>query len=309
MPAFGVDGAPPLLRAMNLLLNRPAQDIATAAPGPLGPDAHVGAVAAASCSSARISPSPPSRRTRPTPPAEAVDAFLAGRQRDVPDAQPPSARTSACVHHGLTPAVMRGGRLDLMPEAQIVGSRAPGRAGLISLIGVKYTTARRAAERAVDRRLPGHRATAAPCRTAATVAAARGHRGRRRPPDRDAPRAAARSGPRRHRPLDELVRHRGHGHRAIRRSDRSPGARLRRTRPSSRRRSPTRREHAQALRLSDAVLRRTALGSAGHPGRGALECAAERHGAHARMDATSSARRSSPRPRAVSTAATARRTP
>jgi glycerol-3-phosphate dehydrogenase len=32
--------------------------------------------------------------------------------------------------------------------------------------------------------------------------------------------------------------------------------------------------HAQAHHLSDAVLRRTALGSAGYPGRGALECAA-----------------------------------
>src|SRR5262245_55825134 len=32
--AFGVPGAPPLLRAMNVLLNRPARDIATAAPTP-----------------------------------------------------------------------------------------------------------------------------------------------------------------------------------------------------------------------------------------------------------------------------------
>src|SRR5262245_1749991 len=36
MKAFGVDGAPPVVRAMNVLLNRPARDIATAAPGPFG---------------------------------------------------------------------------------------------------------------------------------------------------------------------------------------------------------------------------------------------------------------------------------
>ena len=32
--AFGVTSAPPLLRAMNLLLDRPARDIATVAPRP-----------------------------------------------------------------------------------------------------------------------------------------------------------------------------------------------------------------------------------------------------------------------------------
>ncbi len=36
LSAFGVKGAPPFLRAMNMLVNRPARDIATAAPGSNG---------------------------------------------------------------------------------------------------------------------------------------------------------------------------------------------------------------------------------------------------------------------------------
>ena len=109
MGAFGVDGAPPLLRAMNLLLDRPARDIATAAPGPLGPDADAvpwrGFVLVGTHQSVAAVPPDETRAA-----GRSRRRVSGGRQRDVPDAHGRAQATSACVHHGLTPAVMRGGR-------------------------------------------------------------------------------------------------------------------------------------------------------------------------------------------------------
>src|SRR6185295_15231973 len=167
MGAFGVDGAPPMLRAMNVLLNRPAKHIATAAPGPLGrmltsvpwsgfvlvgTHQSVAAVAA----------------DETEPPAEAVDAFLADANATFPRLAA-ERKDIRMLHHGLTPAATRGGRLDLMPESQIVDHGRRGAAGLFSMIGVKYTTARETAERAVTEisRAIGRPAKA--CRTAGTV--------------------------------------------------------------------------------------------------------------------------------------------
>jgi glycerol-3-phosphate dehydrogenase len=53
-------------------------------------------------------------------------------------------------HHGLTPAVVKNGRTELMPDAQLLTHDRDGAAGLYSLIGVKFTTARQAAGIAID---------------------------------------------------------------------------------------------------------------------------------------------------------------
>jgi len=271
MGAFGVDGAPPMLRAMNVLLNRPAKDIATAAPGPLGrmltSVPWSGFVLVGTNQS--VAAVPPDEIE---PPAEAVDAFLADANATFPKLAA-ERKDIRMLHHGLTPATTRGGRLDLMPEAQIVDHGRQGAAGLFSMIGVKYTTARETAERAVTEISRAIGRSAKPCRTDATVlphagiADAEGRlietlRELRVDLDRDV--------------IDHLTSWYGTEATEIARFAAAIDQ-LERVSPHS----PIlaaeiayAAKHAQAHHLSDAVLRRTALGSAGHPGRGALECAA-----------------------------------
>jgi glycerol-3-phosphate dehydrogenase len=54
------------------------------------------------------------------------------------------------VHRGIVPAVQRNGRLTLQGEAQILDHSRDGVQGLVTMVSVKYTTARLLAERAVD---------------------------------------------------------------------------------------------------------------------------------------------------------------
>src|SRR5262249_48372623 len=67
---------------------------------------------------------------------------------------------------GLTPAAIRNGRADLLRDPVIIRHAGRGVAGVVSLAGVKFTTARRAAEAAVDTvcrelgRSPRHSGTA-----------------------------------------------------------------------------------------------------------------------------------------------------
>jgi glycerol-3-phosphate dehydrogenase len=145
--AFGLGQAPPLVRAMNLLLDRPARDIALAATATSGRmytavpwqgrvlvGTHQGEVVAEIGDDSRPSPA-------------VIAAFLA----EVNSAFPALATTPAdvrFVHHGLVPAVVQGGRVDLLPEPQVLTHESLS--GVVSLVGVKYTTARLAAERAVD---------------------------------------------------------------------------------------------------------------------------------------------------------------
>ncbi|RPH58470.1 MAG: FAD-dependent oxidoreductase, partial [Acidobacteria bacterium] len=54
------------------------------------------------------------------------------------------------VHRGIVPAVQRNGRLTLRGEAQVLDHTRDGLNGLVTMVSVKYTTARLLAERAVD---------------------------------------------------------------------------------------------------------------------------------------------------------------
>ncbi len=144
--AFGLTGAPPLVRAMNLLLKRPARDIAMAAPSAKGqmytavpwqgyvlvgtyqPDEVVGPAAFEL-------------------PAAAIDDFL-GEVRSAFPGLNAGRDDIRFVHHGLVPASVRHGRASLLTEPQVI--RHPELEGVISLVGVKYTTARLAAARAVS---------------------------------------------------------------------------------------------------------------------------------------------------------------
>ena len=272
MAAFGVDGAPPLLRAMNVLLNRPARDIATAAPGPsgrmltsvpwsgfvlVGTHQSVGTVAP----------------DETAPPAEAMDAFLADANATFPKLGA-ERKDIRMVHHGLTPAMTHGGRVDLLPESQVIDHGRQGAGGLFSIVGVKYTTARGTAERAVTEICRSIGRPAASCRTGTTVlphagiADAEGRlietlRDLRLDLERDV--------------IEHLTSWYGTEASDVARFAASidRADRIQPTSPVLAAEIAYAARRAQAQHLSDAVLRRTSLGSAGHPGRVALERAAD----------------------------------
>ena len=71
------------------------------------------------------------------------------------------------VHRGIVPAMRRNGRLTLQGEAQVLDHSRDGLNGLVTMVSVKYTTARLLAERAVDVVVGKLGRTANPCRTSA----------------------------------------------------------------------------------------------------------------------------------------------
>jgi glycerol-3-phosphate dehydrogenase len=98
-----------------------------------------------------------------------LEAFL----KDAREAFPHAGLTTAdvrLVHRGLLPMVSgEGARVRLVKESQVVDHSKHGLPGLVSMFGVRYTTARYTAEQAVDAvfRVMGHQ-TPPPCRTAET---------------------------------------------------------------------------------------------------------------------------------------------
>jgi glycerol-3-phosphate dehydrogenase len=98
-----------------------------------------------------------------------LEAFL----KDAREAFPHANLTAAdvqLIHRGLLPMVSgEGSHVRLVKESQVVDHSKHGLPGLISVFGVRYTTARQTAEEAVDAVFSslGHQ-TPPPCRTAET---------------------------------------------------------------------------------------------------------------------------------------------
>jgi glycerol-3-phosphate dehydrogenase len=179
------------------------------------------------------------------------------------------------VHKGLLPMVAgRGADVTLLKESQVVDHAPHGAPGLVSIHGVRYTTARHTAEQAVDLvfRVLGH--TAPPrCRTADTpLAGAVGHL------EHALDEALALDLPNLPPPvLTHLVGTYGTAWNRVRqiagdipvlaerlgRSCHVLGAEILHA-----------VQEEMAVRLSDAILRRTEAGSAGHPGADAIARAA-----------------------------------
>ncbi len=181
---FGTTGAPPLIRAMNVLVDRPARDLALVAGAPNGrmltAVPWAGQVLVGTHQSAA-----PVADTEAAPTADIVAAFL----DDVNKAFPALAVSMAdvrLVHWGLTPARVHGSRVNLLGDAPVVDHASTGAPGLVSVAGVKLTTARLAAARSVDTvcRVLGR--PAGRCRTARRRVAVRGYRRRGRTIDRNA---------------------------------------------------------------------------------------------------------------------------
>lgn len=264
---FGLRGAPPLLRAMNLVLDRPALDAAIAAPDrsgrmltcvPWNGYSLVGTFQ----SDTPVSP----------PEDRAPEDVLAAILDDVRSAFPHLDADRAAiriVHHGLTPARIAGGRAHLLPESELLSHLEQG---VYSLIGVKFTTARLAAAGAVDavcaslgRRSPSqtsrHTLPAGTAEGAAAAVDARCHAA-----DLDLDASARRHlvdwyGTEAPDVLDYAVTT-GLASPVVEGS------------PVLAAEIAYAHAHGAAVRLADAALRRTNLGATGHPGRAALEAAA-----------------------------------
>ncbi len=165
-----------------------------------------------------------------------VEALLAEAREAFPRARL-AYEDVRLVHRGLLPMVdtNRSGHVELLRESLVIDHRAQGVEGLVSMIGVRYTTARQTAADAVDAvfHVLGYPRPPA-CRTDQTpLVGGREVRQGSRPDEPLGPACTATVADLRHAVREE-----------------------------------------SALRLSDAVIRRTDLGSAGHPGRQALERAA-----------------------------------
>jgi glycerol-3-phosphate dehydrogenase len=145
--AFGLSDPPPLVRAMNLLIDRRAMDMAHVAPSSTG----------------RMLTAVPWRgftlvgtgqTDHAVPPGtRASDADIAAFLSEANSAFPALKATAAdirLVHDGLVPAVRGKKGLDLPRDFEVRTHSGAGNTALFSLIGAKYTTARLAAEHAVD---------------------------------------------------------------------------------------------------------------------------------------------------------------
>ena len=263
----------PLVRAMNVMTSRPASEIGLAAATRSGRMLTLvgwrGRLLAGTGQSDRLVPfdaQPPDR--------EEVLAFVTELNEAFPTLKlQPSEIT--LVHHALVPASSGSGRPDLKAEPALIDHAKDGAAGFYSLVGVKYTTARLAAEHAIDTIGPPAGGPLRRSRTANTVLPTAGIS------DVEAIAIEAMRAAR----IDDLppamIRHLsawyGSGtpaviaFMALRPEWRTPlgpgtlvtGAEIAHA-----------ATHEQALRLRDAVLRRTLLGSAGHPGAEAIDNAA-----------------------------------
>jgi len=273
MRLFGAEREFPLLKAMNLVTSKPASDMALAAAAPGGRILTLTpwrgrALVGTSQSAAFAQPAD----TNVT--AAEIHAFIDEANHAFPALHLTRADVTF-VHRGIVPAVARrDGSPDLKPSPEIVDHTDSGAAGAMTLIGAKYTTARAAAERAVNaaaRRL-GRRLK--PSRTAATTLPGAGIA------DHEALAIESARALRADVPLS-LVRH------LIRLyADAAPAViTLMHQRDDLRAPLDPAVEtigaevlhvirHEAALRLTDVVVRRTGLGAAGEPPRGAVQSAA-----------------------------------
>ena len=204
-----------------------------------------------------------------------LEVFLKDAREAFPHATL-SASDVRLVHRGLLPMVSgNGSSVRLVKESRVVDHAQHGLPGLVSMFGVRYTTARYTAEQAVDAvfRSMGH-ATPPPCRTAETPL----HGGSIVHMDnflkavllRDIDGISDAT-------LRRIASTYGTGYDSVLRIARDVPAL---GRPLGQKCAVTGAEilyaakQEMALKLGDAVIRRTEAGAAGHPGSDALERAA-----------------------------------
>jgi glycerol-3-phosphate dehydrogenase len=146
MALFGVTRVIPLARAMNLVTSKPASDMALAAPGRSGSMLtlvpwHGRALIGTALSSDFKQPSDGVTEAD-------IEAFIADANEAFPALK--LTRTDVTlVHRGIVPAQRgKGGHPELLGAAQILDHASERAPGAMTVVGVKYTTARAVGARA-----------------------------------------------------------------------------------------------------------------------------------------------------------------
>lgn len=157
----------PLLKAMNLVTSRPARQAALVGPTRGGrslvllPWQGRSLVGTSESSDLRQPADQQARR-------EEVAAFVSDINATFP-ALGLKLEEVTLVHRGIVPASVGKAGVSLLGRSRIIDHAQAGTSDLMSIVGVKYTTARVVAERAVDGILRKLGRPAPPCRTAVTV--------------------------------------------------------------------------------------------------------------------------------------------
>jgi glycerol-3-phosphate dehydrogenase len=144
MRLFGIDRPFPLIKAMNLVTSRRASDMALAAPGRDGRMLTLvpwrGRALVGTSQSINVVATSDHVVT-----SAEVEAFIAEANLAFP-ALKLSAADVTLVHRGIVPAIVgNSGKPDLKASAEILDHAN----GAVTVVGVKFTTARRVAERAI----------------------------------------------------------------------------------------------------------------------------------------------------------------
>ena len=161
---FAIQRSWPMLKAMNLVTSRPAREAALVSAAKSGralvllPWQGRTLVGTSESADEHAADDQAAR-------ANEVAAFLA-EVNDTFGGLHLGANEVTLVHRGVVPAARRDGRLGLLGHSQIIDHAGDGVKGVLSLVGVKYTTARAVAERTVDLVLKKLRRPPVACRTA-----------------------------------------------------------------------------------------------------------------------------------------------
>jgi glycerol-3-phosphate dehydrogenase len=147
MAAFGVRSSPPLVKAMNLVTTRPAPEVACGAASASGRLLFAlpwhGQLSIGTWHGSKPCGADASMVT-----SEELESFLTEINQAFPSLDI-SERDVALVQRGVVPAHIRFGKVDLADRPILREHRTDGIDGAITLMGVKYTTARAIAQRAV----------------------------------------------------------------------------------------------------------------------------------------------------------------
>ena len=157
----------PLLKAMNLVTARPSRSTAIVAPTRAGR----GLILLPWMGRTLVGTSESHAERQPDDQGASrseVNAFVSDVNDTFPSLRLRTEEVSL-VHRGIVPACSVGGRLALLGHSRIVDHASSGSPEQLSVVGVKYTTARAVAERAVDLILNKLNRRPVTCRTASTV--------------------------------------------------------------------------------------------------------------------------------------------
>jgi glycerol-3-phosphate dehydrogenase len=163
----GIQRSWPLIKAMNLVTTRPARSAALVVPSKSGralimlPWQGRTLVGTSESADEQKADDQQARRTE-------VSKFLAEINETFPGLSLDNSEVSL-VHRGIVPAVKEHGGLRLMGHSKVLDHETDGVPNLVSIVGVKYTTARVVAERVVDLVFRKLGRSSVACRTAETV--------------------------------------------------------------------------------------------------------------------------------------------